>query len=120
MKNKLVALSLLILTCSVAQAYDGISNFMGTGKKTVSNSGTAAQLTTISTPCQKLVVTALTGNNGYIVVGGSTVLASPDASRVGIPLAAGQSLPVCVNDVKNVYIDCTVNGEGVSYIYYYN
>jgi hypothetical protein len=65
-----------------------------------------------------VVITALSGNTGVIVVGGSGVVASL-STRSGTPLLAGDTVILDVDDLAKVYIDSTVNGEGVSFTYLY-
>lgn len=89
-----------------------IPETIGDGSKTVTTAGTRVQLTSTETPCFYIIVTALVANIGTIWVGGSTV-----ASGRGIPLVALQSCRIDIDDISKVYIDSTVNGEGVSYGY---
>jgi predicted aspartyl protease len=58
----------------------------------------------------------LSGNTGTVVVGGSTVVASL-STRTGVPLDAGDTLAIDSADLSHFYIDSTVNGEGVSFLY---
>jgi len=86
------------------------------GRKTVAAAGTAEKIASTHTACRKLTIMALLTNTDMVVVGGSTVVASA-ATRRGIPLSAGMSITLNVDDLQNVYIDAVVSGEGVSYIY---
>lgn len=86
------------------------------GRQVVTTAGTAVQLSATSIRCKKLTIMALIANTGYVVVGASTVIASASTRR-GIPLSAGSSITLDVDDLDNVWIDSEVNGEGVSYIY---
>jgi hypothetical protein len=63
------------------------------------------------------MLVAETDNTGIITFGGSQVDAAL-ATRRGYPLTAGEKSPwIPVDDLYNVYIDTTVNGDGVTYIY---
>ena len=106
----LILLLLLVATPSWAN-FDRITS----GRQTVSNSGTRVQLSTVSIPCQRVIVTAEIDNTDTVVVGGANVVASPDAAIVGTPLAAGDSFTIMVNDANKVYVDVQNNGEGVNY-----
>lgn len=92
------------------------SSSIGSGTKNVTTAGTEVQLTTTSTPCSWVVVTARPANTGKIVVGDSAIVATAGSER-GIVLSAGSSVSLPVDDVSKVYIDSTVNGEGVSFGY---
>lgn len=50
------------------------------------------------------------------MVGGATVVAAK-ATRRGIPLWAGDSIKLTIDDLNKVYIDSTVNGEKITYTY---
>jgi hypothetical protein len=83
------------------------------GRKTVTTAGTPVQLTTNA---QKLstgvFVRALSANTGKIYVGfGNTVSAS-----TGFELSAGETLPIEINHADGVWIDASVNGEGVCFL----
>lgn len=84
------------------------------GRKTVATGGTAERLSSTATRCRSLIITAETDNTGVIVLGGSTVVASL-ATRRGTPLAAGESISLDVSDLSVVWLDTTVNGDGVTY-----
>lgn len=97
-----------------------VANYPGTttigdGRKVVTTSGTAVTLAA-STTCREVTITALSSNTGTVVVGGSTVIAAASTRR-GVPLAAGASITLAVNDLASVYLDATVNGEGVSFLF---
>lgn len=84
------------------------------GAKTVTTAGTRVQLSSTSVPCIDLIVQAKVGNTGRIYIAGSSV--ANDGSN-GIYITAGLSLPLSVINLTQVYIDATVNGEGVSFTY---
>ncbi|NUQ70404.1 MAG: hypothetical protein HUU17_06220 [Chthonomonadales bacterium] len=84
------------------------------GRQVVTTAGTRVQLSTTQTSVLEVTVTAETDNTGLIVVGGSTVVGTI-ATRKGTPLSAGDSYTLAVNDLTDVYLDSTVNGDGVTY-----
>lgn len=87
----------------------------GIGRKVVSSAGTAEALgADISGGGKEIIITAETDNTGYIVVGDSTVIASL-STRIGTPLSAGQSFVTLMENLSELYIDSTVNGDGVTY-----
>lgn len=92
--------------------------FIGNGRKVVAAAGTAECLVAASTPCKRILMMAETDNTGVIVFGGSTVIAA-QATRSGVPLNAGDSVVIVTNDLNKVYLDTTVNGDGVTYTYYH-
>lgn len=96
---------------------DVTSITLPTGSATLSDSsqnvttaGTRVQLT--GAACKKIIITAKAANTGTIWVGGSTI-----AANRGIPLVALQNITLEVSNVNVVYIDSTVNGEGITYAY---
>lgn len=90
-----------------------VTGSVGDGSKTVTTAGTRVQLSSSSVSCRKVKIIGLSTNTGSIWVGGSTV-----ASGRGEPLLALQSTDwIETNNLSNIYIDSTVNAEGVSYIY---
>ena len=86
------------------------------GRKVVTTAATRVTLVAASTPAKFVLITAETDNTGVIVVGGSTVVALL-ASRQGTPLLAGDSMLIEIDDLVDIYLDSTVNGDGVTYIY---
>lgn len=90
---------------------------IGVGRKSVTTAGTAVQLASTTT-CLSLLITANLSNTGIICVGDSTVVAAA-GTRTGIPLDVGDSVSMDITDLAIVYIDSTVNGDGVSYLYLY-
>lgn len=85
---------------------------IGVGNKNVTTAGTRVTLAS-STVCKKVVICAKSANTGTIWVGGSTV-----ASGSGIPLVALQQIEIDIANLTTVNIDSTVNGEGVTFLYY--
>ena len=89
---------------------------VATGRKVVATAGTREALAA-STACKSVLITAELDNTGVIVVGGAAVVAAL-ATRQGTPLNPGQSATVPVSNLALVYLDTTVNGDGVTYSYY--
>ena len=89
-----------------------IPESIGDGSKTVTTAGTEVQLTSTVTKCFYVIITALVTNEGTIWVGASTV-----ASGRGVPLVALQSCRIDIDDLSKIYIDATISGEGVSFVY---
>lgn len=87
------------------------------GRMVVASAGTAETLTASSTPCTKVNIMAEKNNTGIICVGGSSVVAA-EATRTGIPLDAGQSHTIEIDDLVKIYLDTTVSTDGVTYNYF--
>lgn len=86
------------------------------GRKVVAAGGTAEALTSTKTRVHSVDITAEADNTGVIVVGGSTVVAAL-ATRRGTPLNAGDTKTYLDVDLSQIYIDATVNGDGVTFDY---
>jgi hypothetical protein len=111
--GRVLAVIVLCALCLFAQST--ITN----GLKNVTTGGTAVQLAASSTLATWVTVQAKSTNTGTICVGGSTVLAS---TRSGTCLTAGQAAPMYAvqavpYDLSLIWIDATVNGEGVAFTY---
>jgi hypothetical protein len=89
-----------------------VSGTLGQGSKNVTTAGTAVAIAATQAATW-VIVQAKSANTGTIAVGGSGVL----AASAGILLSAGQSVTLLIADVANVFIDSTVNGEGVRFTY---
>jgi len=88
------------------------------GRKTITTANTPEQITATSTPIKSVTIQALPGNVGSIAIGSSNaVRASAAANMNGIILEAGDAYPVYVDNLNKVWIDASVNGEGVTYMY---
>lgn len=90
---------------------------IGHGRKTVAATGTPEQLSATPTKARSLIITALEGNTGVVVIGGDNTVRAALASRNGTPLAAKESISYDVADLSSVWLDVTVSGEGVSFSY---
>jgi predicted phosphodiesterase len=89
---------------------------IGDNRKVVTTAGTAVALAS-STAIKRVYIQAETDNTGVIVVGASTVVASLSTRR-GIALNAGDTLTLDIDNLADIYIDSTVNGDGVTFTYY--
>lgn len=92
------------------------ANELGDGRKAVTTAGTRVPLSASAVPCCWIILTALSGNTGTVVVGSSTVVASL-ATRRGMPLDASDSVNLSVTDLNAIYLDSAVDGEGVTFVY---
>lgn len=88
---------------------------VGDGRTVVTTAGTRVALAA-STAVKSVCVTAETDNTGVVVVGGSTCVAAL-ATRRGLPLNAGDSATFYVDNLADLSLDSTVNGDGVTYVY---
>ena len=75
--------------------------------------GTSAEVLTSSTACKHVDIMAAVANTGIIYVGGSGV-----TTATGIALYAGDVYSIDIDDLNDVYVIATVNGENVQYTYY--
>jgi hypothetical protein len=93
------------------------------GKVTVTTAGTPVQVTTTRTVAQSVMVQALAANTGLIYVGLSTLNKSTGVGVLGIiPIpttniigSVSASIPLAPAGINlaDLWIDSTVNGEGV-------
>lgn len=91
--------------------------------KTVTTAGTRVQLTTSNINVNSIIIQAKSGNTGKIYVGTSAV----SSTRCVAELSAGQSWNFDFTDVQKgiletlnisqIWLDSSVNGEGVHYGY---
>lgn len=93
----------------------------GSGKGTVTT-GTPVSLGSLATTqltsrSVRIVVTALDSNQGTVVVGDATVVASPSASRRGVPLLPTFSQVFNVSGLNQIWVDGTNTGDG--FVFYY-
>lgn len=84
------------------------------GRKTVTTAGTAEQLSTSATRVSSVAIQALETNTGKVCVGSSNVIAS-QSTRNAVYLEAGVPVVLDVDQLTDIYLDVTVNGEGVTY-----
>jgi len=76
----------------------------------VASAGTREQLPNI--PCREVTIIAKRTNTGYIYAGKNTV----SSTVYGVELAAKDSFTFVVKNANEIYIDASVNGEGISYV----
>ena len=109
MKKVLLILLAVMLVCGVAFADEGC------GRKVVAAAGTAEALGT-NQSVDIITICAETNNTGTIAVGDSGVIAAV-GTREGVPLDAGDCYTIekKSNNLLKIYIDSTVNGDGVTY-----
>ena len=86
------------------------SNALTATLQTVTTAGTAVQLPSIV--CREVTLIALKGNTGSIYVGESNV----SSSTYGAELDAKDSITLPVDNANLVWLNCSVSGEGVSYV----
>ncbi len=83
-----------------------------TSGRTSTTDGTAVQLSTTSTNCDIVYVTASEDNTDVVVIGGSTVDVT-DATRNGTILFPGQTIAFPAKNILNLYLDVEVDNEDV-------
>ncbi len=81
------------------------------GQKTVATAGAHEALATTQALTTGVRIKALHGNTGYVYVGDDAV-----AAATGFVLDAGEEVFLEIADLATVFLDVSVNGEGVSYI----
>lgn len=79
------------------------------GKATVTTSGTEVNLTAII--IKSVTIKALSTNTGIIYVGNGSV-----SNLNGFQLSAGDTISMDISNLGAVWIDSSVNNEGVSWI----
>ena len=83
------------------------------GRQTVTTAGTAVQLAS-SLAIGEVIIVAEFDNTGVIAVGGSGVIAD-EATRKGAPLNPGDAVIISIDNINKIYIDSTINTDGVTY-----
>jgi hypothetical protein len=89
---------------------------IGHGVKTVTTAGADEALVSQITWAKWVTIQAQTDNTGIVAVGASGVDATV-ATGTGVALSAGAMITIPCDDLKDIYIDATVNGDGVRYTY---
>lgn len=85
------------------------------GQKTVTTAGTAERLHTGLVANAALMVKALPANTGIMYIGNDG--AGDVSSANGMPLSAGDAAVFAfVSDLREIWVDSTVNGEGVAWL----
>ncbi len=86
-------------------------------RRIVTTAGTRVTLYPVPGIAAKAVlITAEDDNTGIVVVGGDTVVAAL-ATRRGTPLDAGDSVALACDNLKDIFLDSTVSGDGVTFTY---
>ncbi len=88
---------------------------LGNGRKAVTEKEKPEALAP-TTACLWVSIEAETDNTGEIVVGGKGLVGKL-AERTGRTLDKGESITLAVGDLAQVWLDATVNGDGVTYVY---
>lgn len=88
---------------------------IGHGVKTITAAGTDEALAG-STAAKYLTVQAQTDNTGWCAIGASGVDAVI-ATGTGVLLGPGDSYSFNLDNLADVFLDCTVTGDGVRYTY---
>ena len=86
------------------------------GRKVVAIAGTREALSSSRNRVDYVIITAETNNTGVVTVGADTVVAA-EATRRGIPLNAGDTISLGGVDLANIWLDVTISGDGVTYLY---
>lgn len=89
---------------------------IGHGVTTVTTAGTDVALAG-STACKRVTIQSQTDNTGVIAVGATGVDATV-ATGTGILLFPGDIFELDIDNLADVFIDSSVNGEGVRYTYF--
>ena len=85
------------------------------GRKVVATAGTREALAS-STACKEVVITAETDNTGIVAVGAAATVVAAIATRRGVPLNAGDSIVLQIDNLADVGLDSTVSGDGVTFV----
>jgi hypothetical protein len=85
------------------------------GRKVVTTAGTRVALAS-STACKEVVITAETDNTGIVAVGAAATVVATIATRTGVPLAAGDSITLQIDNLADIGLDATVSGDGVTFM----
>ena len=88
---------------------------MTDGRKVVTTAGTRVALAS-STACKEVVITAETDNTGVVAVGAAATVVAALATRTGVPLNAGDSIVLQIDNLADVGLDSMVSGDGVTFV----
>lgn len=81
------------------------------GQNAITTAGAEEALASSQALLSGVTVKALHANTGMIYVG-----TNPVTSTTGFVLDAGEQIFIEVDNLADVYVDCSVSGEGVSFI----
>ena len=84
-------------------------------RKIVTTAGTRVALAS-STACKEVVITAETDNTGIVVVGAAATVVAALATRRGVPLNAGDSIVLQIDNLADIGLDSMVSGDGVTFV----
>ena len=85
------------------------------GRKVVTTAGTRVALAS-STACKEGVITAELDNTGIVAVGAAATVVAALATRTGVPLNAGDSIVLQIDNLADVGLDSMVSGDGVTFV----
>lgn len=86
---------------------------MRSGQVTVTTAGTAVQMTSVRGTA--FAIQALPTNTGYMYIGSDSTNLDV-ASTTGYILGAGGSLALACDNLSEIWVDASVNGEKVCWI----
>lgn len=95
-----------------------MAGILKAGNKDVTTAGTAVPLASTKTKCNWILMHPKTANTGHIYLGDSGVTATN-----GVVMDVGDSdvvwpmMTFAEYDLNQIYIDASVSGEGVQFIY---
>jgi len=98
------------VTNSDGSAVFSTPTFVPHGSTTITTAGNKVILSE-STPLKSVTIKALVTNTGIIYVGGVNV-----SSSNGFQLSAGETVNLDIDDVNKIYLDSSVNSEGVTWL----
>lgn len=113
--QSLVVGTVLAAGSAIIGKVDHTTTGIGHGSKNVTTAGTDVVLAA-STAAKWVTIQARRSNTANIAVGAAGVDATA-ATGDGVTLAAGETITIPVDNLADVFIDATVNGEGVRYTY---
>ena len=97
---------------SAINSIGGGATALTAGRKAVVVTNTAIVLG--SAACKTIFINAFVSNSDIIVVGGSSVVYSPEGSRTGKVLYPGDSLTISIDNISKIYINGTAN-DGITF-----
>lgn len=106
----------------IRQVLSFISETFKNNTQVVPVAGTAVPLTATVTGCNEVCIQIKSSNTGDIWIGGATVASNGSTGGIVLkPVAAGVQPPsvnISVEDLNKLYINATVNGDGVTFLYW--
>lgn len=86
------------------------------GNTVVTAAGTPVQLTSTSTPCAWVKITAAPNNGGNITVGDEDNVDATSDAEAGVTLDAGVTETFYVQNANVLWLDTTNSGDEVGYL----